>query len=175
MTFPHPKTKKLRVKKKLTLLLLLSVACIKILGQNKSSLPDPKSETRLEHILDSVSKAPLENLKITDKPDMPVHIICTCSANTSQPLFLLKSHHRTFVLDSISMLNPNWIGNIYITKKQSEIAQYGTIAKAGIVVIILDDKDHPEGYKDLKHRLKKVRPNFNVPKVQSKSTEIFIR
>ena len=62
------------------------------------------------------------------------------------------------------MLNPNWIGDIYITKKPEEIAPYGDKAKAGIVIITLNNKKYPGAYKVLKHRLRKLKPNFSVPK-----------
>ncbi|HEX3385559.1 MAG TPA: hypothetical protein VHS53_10245 [Mucilaginibacter sp.] len=162
------------MKKKLTLILLFSVACIKIFGQNKSSLPDPKSETRLERALDSTGKISLENFRLTGKTDTAIRLNCGCP-NQPKALFLVKTHHRTFILDSLSMLNPGWIDDIYIIKKQPEIEQYGHIAKGGIVVIILNDKDHPDAYKEIKQKLRKISPNFNVPKGQSKSTEILIR
>jgi hypothetical protein len=147
------------MKRNLTLILLFSIMYCKVFGQMNNALPQPKSLVRLENRLDSTKiKAP-ENAKNQSRPDTSATIVCLCCGSTSpQPLFLIKRHNKIFVLDSLSRISPNWIQNIYITKEASQIAQYGAKAKDGVVIITLNEKDHPEAYKSIKHELKKFRP-----------------
>src|SRR3569833_908545 len=155
------------------LLLLFMIISVVVSGQKNDILSESKSSIKFEHALDSSGATLLERFKIGEKLDTNVRIVCTCRHDTARALFLVITHHRTFALDSLSMIKPNSIADIYITKEKSQIARYGARAEAGIVVIILNNKDYPEVYNELKYKLKQM-PNFKR-KVPSESPKIVIR
>jgi hypothetical protein len=157
------------------LILLFAATTVSSNAQNTDSLSEQKSSTRYEHPLDSSAAKSLKRVAIGNATAISVHLVCTCSHNTTKPLFLVKTHHETFICDSLSMINPNWISDLYVTKKPEEITPYGDEAKAGIIIITLNEKKYPEAYRSLIHRLRKLKPNFAIPKHQSVPIVVNIR
>jgi hypothetical protein len=149
------------MKRNLTLFILFSIMYFKVFRQNNIALPQPKFSAQYENVLDSAGSKKLNKFKIVDTIKPAIRVTCGCPRNANKPLFLIKAHNKIFVLDSLSMLNPSWIDDIHVAKDSSLIAQYGTKAKDGVIIITINEKYHPEAYKELKHKLRKFRPASN--------------
>ena len=139
--------------KKILLALLLLTSYMDVFGQSNDLLPELKSDPKLVYLLDSIRR-----VRIEIKKDVQITFNSRLAHNTQPPLFLLKTHPSIFILDSLEMLNPNWLQNIYVIDKQ-KLIKYGPGEKKGIVLITIHDKNYPQAYKVIKSTFKR----FKIP------------
>jgi hypothetical protein len=88
------------------------------------------------------------------KPDSTVKIIRICAPARGKllnpPLYIAVTKNHEYKLKGIEVINPYWIQTINILKDSASVAKYGPEAKGGVVIITINDKEHPEVNKIIK-------------------------
>jgi hypothetical protein len=86
------------------------------------------------------------------KPGSPIKVRCVPSRGqlVNPPLYIVVSHKKEFKIDSLNTINPKSIKNINIFKDAASLHTYGPDARYGLILIMINDKKHPEVYKQLK-------------------------
>jgi ribosomal protein L23 len=112
-------------------------------------------------LLFAQDKAPVQVTINTGKPGSNTVVsICTPSRAASlanAPLYMIKSHKQEIKtsVNALNAIDPKWIKTINVTKDSATIANYGTQAKNGIVVVVLDDDKFPNAFAAWQEAVKK--------------------